>query len=475
MVRIEPGFTAPQLVRGLSLLDSTLVVIGIVIGSGIFLTTGIIARDLPSPFLILLAWAVGGGLTIAGALTFAELGAAMPRAGGQYVFLREAYGPCPAFLFGWLCFFVYQTGAIAAVASGFAEYLGYFAPSLGNGHILTRWTMPWGAWTLTAGQLSACTAIVALSAINFRGLRAGSSVQNTLTFLKLAAIGAFVLFGFWLGGGHGFSLIADAGGRPAVTLVSGFGVALIAVLWTFDGWHNLTFSAGEIREPQRNLPRALVLGTVAVTVTYLATNAAYLHALPVEAMQGEIRVAEKAAAVLFGPRATTLIAAAVLVSTLGAANGIIMTAARLYYAMAADGLFFRRAARIHPRFHTPHLALGLQCVWACALTLWGSYDRLFTSAMFAGLLIYAATTASVFMLRRTQPELPRPYRVWGYPITPALFLAAVLLIIFNSLLERPSESLAGLGLLALGIPVYFMWRRLGASGATSATGSREPG
>lgn len=432
---------------------------GTIIGSGIFLTTGIMAETLPSASLLLTVWAVGGLLTLAGALTFAELGAAMPEAGGQYVYMREAYGPLPAFLFGWICFLAYQTGSIAAVAAGFAEYLGFFVPWLGTGQELTRFDI--GGWTLTltAGRLSAVAAIIALTAVNVRALQAGSFVQNSLTAIKVSALVVLIVLGFLIGQPAASSAPVAVPSVPATTLLSRFGVALIAVLWAYTGWDNLNLAGGEVRNPGRTIPRALLIGTLAVAAIYLLTNAVYLYALPIPEMQGVTRVGEKAASALFGPTAGTLIAAAVLFSTLGAVNGVILTAARIYYAMARDGLFFASVARVHPRFHTPHVALWLQCAWACVLALSGTYDQLFTYVIVAGLVLWVAGAASVFTLRRTRPDLPRPYHVAGYPVMPALFIAGLVLIIINTAIERPTESLFGMCFLILGIPVYFFWSR----------------
>jgi basic amino acid/polyamine antiporter, APA family len=456
--------TPPQraeLVRILGLLDCTSIIIGIVIGSGIFLTPGLMARDLPSPMLLLAVWALGGLISLAGALTFAELAAAMPDAGGQYVYLRRAYGPFAAFLFGWITFVVYQTGAIAAVAVGFAEYLGYFLPAAGVDVRVASLDVGFVTLRISAGQVSACVAIILLTIINVRALKAGSVTQNLLTFLKVGAIGVFIVFGFWAGDGGAFAREdASSAAAPRGLLVS-LGVALVAVLWTYDGWNNVTFSGGEVRDPGRTLPRALLLGTIAATVIYVLTVAAYLNALPIADMRDEPRIAEKAATVLFGPGGAMLISAAVMVSTLGAVNGIILTAARVYYAMARDGLFFAPVASVHPRFRTPHVSLWLQCAWACGLALSGSYDQLITYAIFAGLLTYAAAAASVFALRIKEPDMPRPYRVWGYPVLPAVFLLAVLGIIATTLMERPLESFSGLALLAIGVPVYLTWRRRG--------------
>jgi len=447
---------SPQLLRGLGLLDSTLLVMGIIIGSGIFLTTGIMAEALPSPTLLMAAWAVGGLLTLAGALSFAELGAAMPEAGGQYVYLREAYGPLPAFLFSWITFLIFQPGSISAVTVGFAAYLGYFVPALGTESILLKIPLGERAFSLSAGQLVAAAIILLLTAANVIGLRWGRWIQNVFTFLKVAAIGGFVLFGFLVDGGEG--PVAAAAPLEPGSLVAGFGVALIAALFAFDGWVNLSFSAGEIKDPARTLPRALLLGTAAVTLIYLLMNAVYLHALDVSEMRGVTRVAEKAATALFGEGATQMIAGVVLISTFGAANGTILTGARVYYATARDGLFFQQVGKVHPRYHTPHVSLWVQGIWSALLALSGRFDQLFTYAMFAALLMYAAATASVFTLRRKRPDLERPYRVWGYPILPALYIAALAALALNTVVERPLESLSGLLILALGVPVYLFWR-----------------
>jgi APA family basic amino acid/polyamine antiporter len=451
---------SPQLVRGLGLLDSTLLVMGIIIGSGIFLTTGVMAEDLPSPTLLMAAWMVGGLLTLAGALTYAELGAAMPEAGGQYIYLRESYGPLPAFLFSWITFLVYQPGTISAVMVGFAAYLGYFVPGLGTENVLLAFQIGGREIALTAGQTVAAALILALTAANVAGLRWGSLIQNVFTFLKVAAIATFVLFGFLV---EPKGELLPAPPVETGSLLAGFGVALIAVLFAFDGWVQLTFSAGEIKNPERTLPRALILGTSGVTLIYLLMNAVYLHALGISEMRGVTRVAEKAATSLFGEGATRMIAAVVLISTFGAANGTILTGARVYYATARDGLFFRSVGKVHPRFRTPHVSLWVQGIWSALLALSGRFDQLFTYAVFASFLMYAAATASVFTLRRKRPDLARPYRVWGYPVLPAVYLAALGALALNTIVERPMESLSGLLILLLGVPVYFFWKRRSVS------------
>jgi len=460
--------SSPSLLRKLGLFDATMVIVGIVIGSGIFLTTGIMAKTIPSPGLIILAWIVGGVLTLAGALTYAELGAAMPEAGGQYVYLREAYGPLAGFLFGWLLFLVYQTGGIAGLALAFAEYFGYFFPSLSTSslvfsHDISILGKTW-SYTLSAGQLVGVVVILFLSLVNFIGVGLGKIIQNIFTLLKVGAIAAIIILGFLLGKGKPFALDLQPGGMDLGQIIMGFGIALVAVIWAFDGWNNVNFIAGEIKNPQRNLPLALLLGTLGITVLYVLTNCVYLYALPIPEMQGVVRIAEKATAALFGGSSSALISAAVIISTFGALNGSILTGPRVYYAMAKDKLFFRRVAQVHPRFRTPGFAILIQTIWAVLLTMVGTFEQIFTFAMFVSIIFWIAATASVFTLRKKYPQMPRPYKTWGYPIVPALFILASVGILFNTLIEKPTEALAGLLFIALGIPVYFYWRRKSQKG-----------
>ncbi len=450
------------LVRKLGLFDSTMIVIGVVIGSGIFLTTGIMAKSIPSGLLILLAWFVGGLIALAGALAYAELGAAMPEAGGQYIYLREAYGPLSGFLFGWMMFLVYQTGSIAALAVAFAEYFGYFFPGLGTAKILFSTTLnlfhhPFH-YSMSAGQLVAVVIIVLLSFLNFIGLILGAIIQNVSTVLKIITLIGIVVLGFLFGkGGHiDYSLAST--GFDFSKLLMGFGVAMIAVIWTYDGWNNINFAAGEIKKPQRNLPLCLILGTLAVTVLYVAVNYVYLYALPIKELEGVVRVAEKSATVLFGGVAASVISAAVVVSTFGALNGVILTGPRVYYAMAKDRLFFKKVANVHPRFRTPGFSIFIQAIWACLLTLSGTYEQLFTYVAFAAIVFYIVAVASVFTLRKKFPDLPRPYKTWGYPVLPGIFIAVLVVLLINTLVNKPAESLAGLGIVALGLPSYFYWK-----------------
>jgi APA family basic amino acid/polyamine antiporter len=455
--------TQPKLIRQLGLFDSAMVMMGIVIGSGIFLTTGIMASSLPSAGLVLLAWTVGGLLTLAGALTYAELGAALPKAGGQYVYLREAYGPLAAFLFGWILFLVYMTGGIAALALAFAEYLGYFFPTLGTGHILFSVSVPLGKtgipFSISSGQLIGVAAIGLLSLFNFIGVGLGKWLQNILTVIKIGIIAVIIIFGFAVGRGAPPSLALNTTGMDLGSVLVGFAVALVAVAWAYDGWNNVNFMAGEIHNPGRNLPRALILGTLGITLLYLLVNYIYLYALPFRNLTGVVRIAEKATGALFGASTGAVISAAVLISVFGSLNGSILVGPRVYYAMAEDRLFFKRIAQVHPRFHTPGFSILIQAVWASILTLLGTFEQIFTFAMFIAIAFWIAAAAAVFTLRKKRPDLPRPYKTWGYPVVPMIFILASSGILLNTLLERPVEALAGIVLTVSGIPAYLFWKR----------------
>jgi APA family basic amino acid/polyamine antiporter len=455
------GGTA-QLVRGLGTWDGALLTIGSVVGTGIFLTTSDMARRLPQSGLILLVWLAGGLLTLAGALTYAELGVLFPRAGGLYHFVKETYGPLWGFLYGWTAFLVIMSGGIAALGVAFGEYLGSFLPFFSTQHVLV--SVPVGAWkwTVSGGQVAAALAIVILTAVNHLGLKEGAGVQNALTVLKIGSIVVFGVLGLLVPARvepQYFERIS--GGSPAglTSLLTAFGVAMIAALWTYDGWYGLTCSAGEVRDPARSLPRGLILGTAAVIALYLLLNLAYFRALPVSAMAEAPRIAESAATALFGPGAARLVSLAVLVSTFGCLSSTILYSSRIYQPMAQDGLFFRPLAEVDPRFRVPVKSLWAQTLWSLVLVVSGTYQQLYTYVVFASIVFHAGTAAAVFVLRRRHPELPRPYRVWGYPLVPALFILACVLLIGNTLAESPVESLAGLGLVALGLPAYVWLRR----------------
>jgi len=446
-----------QLVRAIGLSGATLLVVGSVIGSGIFLTTGLMVQELPSTSLVLAAWVAGGLLAMAGGLTYAEMGSMYPRSGGLYVFLSEAYGPVWGFLFGWACLLVILTGSVAAVAVGFAEYFSYFFPSLGTDRVLVTFDMPWGAWRISAGQVVAAASIAVITAVNYVGVRSGN-VANTI--LTVAKVGGLILI----------PLLAIAYMRvdPALTPMvppdavrpfASFGVIMIAVMWTYEGWYYVAFAAGEIKDAARTVPRALIYGTIALTTIYVSVNLAYAFALTLEEMSGVTRIAEKAVTALVGPGGAALVAATVVVSTFGCNVAGVIASSRACFAMATDGRFFASAARVHPVHRTPHVALLVTSGWSALLTLTGGYEALFTYVTFASVLFGTLGGVAIFVLRTRRPEVPRPYRTLGHPVVSALYVLGSLALVGNTLSERPVESIAGLGLVAIGLPFYFYWSR----------------
>ena len=445
------------LVRAIGLPSAILFVAGSVIGSGIFLTTGTMAAVIPSASLLLLAWTMGGVLAITGGLTYAEMGAMFPRSGGVYVFLKEAYGDLPAFLYGWAALLVVISGGLAAVAVGFAEYLSYFIPALSPSRIIWTVVTPWWAFTLSAGQLAAAGSLVVLGAINYVGVRSGNMVNAVLTAAKIGGLAALPLMAIAAARVEPVFLPVVPPGlaRPAAS----FGIAMIAVLWTYEAWYFVTFAAGEIKDPQRNVPRALLGGILLLTTIYLVVNIAYFHALSIDEMKGLTRIAEGAASALAGRAGATFVALTVVVSTFGCNAAAILGGSRLLFAMAGDRLFFPSARRIHARYRTPHVAIVGLTAWSVLLALSGTYEQLFTYVMFASILFNLATGAALFRLRRSRPDHPRPYRTWGYPFVPLVFILGSAAFVINTLLERPFESVAGLGLLALGLPAYWYWRK----------------
>ncbi len=427
-----------ELPRKLGLLDATVIVVGTVIGSAIFIVPGAVARSLPSAGLILAAWSVGGLLTFFGALAYAELGAMMPHTGGQYVYLREAYGSLVGFLSGWASFLVIQSGAIAAVCAGFSIYLSYFVK-----------LSPMEA------KLASVALIAVLTAVNYRGVRLGAGVQRLFTFLKLAGLAVVVVSAF-LYPRHGVET-----GAPATALsASSFGVAMIACLWAYEGWNCVSFVAGEVKRPERNLLLALALGTGALIAIYLTANVAYMRVLSLPAIAASDRVAATAAETTLGAAGAKLVSLTILLSTIGAANGGILTFARIYFAQAHDGLFFRAVGKVHRRFETPHVAILVQGVWVSALALSGSYEILFSYVIFAAWIFYGLAVLGVLVLRYRAPDLPRPYKMWGYPVTPLFFAGISFWFVVNTIVSKPGPSLIGLAIVGAGIPVYYVWRRI---------------
>lgn len=438
----------PALKRTLGFVDSTVIVVGTVIGSAIFLVPNSVAASLPSSPLILTVWILTGVLSFFGALAFAELGAMLPATGGQYVYLREAYGPLTGFVSGWALFMVIQTGSLATLAAGFSIYLAYFVP-------------------LSAGGAKAASVllIAALTIVNYRGVRLGVGVQRLFTFLKLAGLAIIVSSAF----------LAPAHAPQAAAVAdpfswSRFGVAMIACLWAYEGWNSLSFVAGEVERPSRNVPLALGVGVATLIAVYLAANLAYLRMMPVAEIAATSRVSARSAEISLGAIGATLVSLTILVSIVGSANGSAMTSARIYFAQARDGLFFGALGRVHPRFETPHVALAVQGVWASVLAVSGSYERLFSYVVFTAWIFYGMSALAVIVLRRRWPDRPRPYRMWGYPATPLLFAGVAFWFVVNTIVTTPRSSLIGLAIVATGIPAYYLWIKLAPPAAVDAAG-----
>tara|TARA_B100001971_G_scaffold147644_1_gene136673 strand:- start:107 stop:1468 length:1362 start_codon:yes stop_codon:yes gene_type:complete len=446
---------SPKLDRQLGLFDSTMMVVGIVIGSGIFMTTGLMADALPSASLILIVWLLGGLQMLAGALTYAELGAAMPKAGGQYVYLREAYGSLPAFLFGWVAFIAYLTGTNAAIAVAVAEHLGSFYPSISNHNIVIGFDY----FSISGGQIFAISLILILSFINYLGILFGKWIQNVFTILKIGSILFFALAGLFISTGNHIDFSINPTSMSIGSILTGMGIALVAVTWTVGGWEYVTFVAGEIKNPKKNLPLALIIGTALILVLYIMINIAYLKVLPMDSLIGELKVGEATAKSLYGPGIAGAFVVVVIISMFGSLNGNILVGPRISYAMAKDKLFFSKAADVHPKFHTPGNAIMIQGLWASVLALSGTFEEIITLVVFVNFMMWIAASSTVFVLRKKQPELERPYKVWGYPYVPAFFIIFSSAIMINTFFESPQQSLMGIGLTLLGIPAYLYWKK----------------
>jgi APA family basic amino acid/polyamine antiporter len=500
-VRVPPPESA-EFVKGINLTSATTLVIGSMIGSGIFIVSADIARLVSSPALLILAWVVTGFMTIVGALTYGELAAMMPKAGGQYVFLRESLGPLWGFLYGWSMFLVIQTGTIAAVGVAFGKFLGVLFPAISAdkwlwhiGHV-PKWPVgPLVLGNMDVGlnlqNLMAIGTVVLLTAINVRGVRTGAIVQNIFTFSKAAALLGLVLIGAALGRnleamrqnfGHfwqnaSFSTLhpVQVGVGGPIALVGLFTVVAIAQvgsLFSSDAWNNVTFTAAEVENPRRNLPLSLALGTSIVILLYIAANFVYLMVLPLHGdphgttilargiqYAADDRVGTAVMQQAFGASGAALMAIAILLSTFGCNNGLILAGARVYYAMARDGLFFRSIGKLHPRYKTPVVSLVVQAIWACFLCLSGTYNQLLELTMFTVIIFYILTFGGLFVLRRTRPDAPRPYRALGYPVLPALYIVMASFIDVVLLRYKPQYTWPGLIIVLLGIPVYLLWSR----------------
>jgi APA family basic amino acid/polyamine antiporter len=471
------------------LLDSVLLLVGGIIGSSIFLTAKDIAGPLPHPVLFLLVWVLGGAISILGCTALAELGSMFPDSGGQYVYLREAYGDLPAFLYGWMLFAVGNGGSIAALAVGSAAYLGGIVPAIAQEHVIFTMNLPtpalvhlaellglpgsasyaqpdWFTLRFTRSQLVALVMIAVVTWINVAGLRRGAILQNVATWAKFAAMAAFVLLGFTIGKGdwHHFTL-SQPGTLHGLTLgmnpgqlLSAFGVALIAVFWAYDGWVYITWVAGEVKEPRRNVPRSMVLGVVIVGVIYVAMNMTYVYALPIGEIAKHETIAHAAAVALFSPAAAAWLSALIALSCFGAMASCVLSGSRVYYAMAKDGIFFKRMAEVHPKWRTPAFALIGQSVWAAVLAVSGRYDQLYTYVMFGMVLSYTLTVIGLFVLRWKRPEAARPYRCAGYPWLPGFYVLVIGAWTLNTIFTRPIEAALGAGIVLVGVPGYLFWK-----------------
>jgi len=437
--------TTRDLARVLTLRDLVFIVVGTTIGSGIFTVPGAVLRQSGSDVgVALVVWVVGSVLALLGAVTFGELGAMLPDAGGSYVYVREAFGRLPAFLLGWTLFLAINTGSTATLAVAFANYLRELLPL-----------------TTVTHTLASVGMIAAVTAVNIRGVRHAASVQNWSTALKVGAILALAVAGFALGDGFHRSDTRAFTTPLTLSRLSAAGVGLLGVLWAYEGWQNVTNSAGEAADPQRTFARGIGLGTAALVAIYLTANVGYVAAVGAPGVTRSDQIAADVVRALFGPGPATVVTLVILVSIFSAANGLALTGPRMYFAMARDEVFFRSLAEVHPRFGTPALAVAASAVWASVLALSGTFEQLFTYVVFASWIFAALAAASVFVLRRRRPEAPRPFRVPGYPVTPALFIAAAAAIVVNTIVARPVQALIGLGIVATGVPAYalWMWRR----------------
>jgi basic amino acid/polyamine antiporter, APA family len=482
---VTPPVEQREFKRELRLLDSTMIVIGSMIGSGIFIVSADIARTVGSPGYLLLVWLITGVITVIGALSYGELAGMMPHAGGQYVYLREAYNPLVGFLYGWTLFLVIQTGTIAAVAVAFAKFTAVLIPEVGSNVIL----LTLAGFKISAAQILAIASVVVLTFINSRGLHGGKLVQVTFTIAKTVALLALIvlgiavgrnpaafqanLAGFWEASWTHFSDGRILGVEPltGIGLLAAISVSMVGSLFSSDAWNNITFASAEVVNPRKNIPLALALGTGTVILLYILANVSYLLVLPLHGspdsadalgrgiqFAADERVGTAAASVIFGPVAAVIMAVLIMVSTFGCNNGLILAGARVYYAMARDGLFFRRIGTLNAK-SVPGFALAAQAVWASLLCLSGTYGDLLDYVIFAVLIFYILTVAGIFILRKKRPDIERPYRAFGYPLLPALYILAAATICIALLVLKPAYTWPGLVIVFLGIPAFFLWNR----------------
>lgn len=445
--------------KKLSLLDSTAIIMGSMIGSGIFIVSADIAKQVETPGMLLMAWIITGVITILGALSYGELAAMMPKAGGQYVYLREAYNPMVGFLYGWTLFSVIQTGTIAAVGMAFALFTGVFIPAISPNNII----FSLGSFHVSTQQLLAIFVIVLLTAYNFREVKTGAKLQNIFTITKVLALLALVVLGLYFGmNGHGNASNFSPAFPEVIgwTTISIFGAALTGSLFSADAWNNITFTAGEVRNPKRNLPLSLLIGTASVIGIYILANVAYIYVLGIDqiAAADNKRLGTVMMQNILGSNGNYFMAAMIMISTFGCLNGCILSAARVYYAMANDKLFFRPAAKLN-RNGSPSRSLVFQCIWASLLCFSGSYGDLLDYVMFAVMIFYVLTVSGLFILRRKRPDMERPYKAFGYPVLPAIYVGLAALVAFFMLINNNTNCIRGLIIMLIGIPVYFIFKK----------------
>jgi APA family basic amino acid/polyamine antiporter len=464
----------PSLVRGLSLLDAVLLLVSGIIGSSIFLTAKDIAGPLPHPFWFFLVWILGGAISLCACAAFAELGSMFPDSGGQYIYLREAYGDLVAFLYGWMLFAVGNGGTIAALSVASAAYMGNIIPAISQEHVVATLNIPYPAFAeghflwatfailFTRAHAVGIVLIIFLTYVNVVGLRWGALLQNISTWTKFGAMAAFVLLGFTIGKGHWSNFTAHTGGISMGLgpgqLISALGVGLIAVFWAYDGWVYVTWVAGEIKDPRRNVPLAMVFGVLAVGAIYLAMNMTYVYALPLSEVAKYETIAHAAATALFSPAAANWLSAMIAVSCFSAAAACTLSGSRVYLAMAQDGVFFKRMAVIHPKWRTPAFSLVGQGIWAIVLTTSGRYDQLYTYVIFGMVLSYTLTVIGLFVLRWRKPDVPRPYRCTGYPWLPGFYVLIGVIWTLNTIFTRPTEAFWGATIVLAGVPGYLYWK-----------------
>ncbi len=464
----ETSGQQPSLVRGLSLLDSVLLLVSGIIGSSIFLTAKDIAGPLPNPTLFFLVWVLGGVISLCACVAFAELGSMYPDSGGQYIYLREAYGDLVAFLYGWMLFAVANGGTIAALSVASAAYAGNIIPAISQEHVI----FSLAGIPFTRAHAVGLALIAILTYVNVFGLRWGTLLQNVSTWTKFAAMAAFVVLGFAIGKGHwsNFSAQSPGGlghslsdgltmGLSPGQLISALGVGLIAVFWAYDGWVYVTWVAGEVKDPRRNVPLAMVLGVLVVGVVYLAMNMTYVYAMPLNEIAKYETIAHAAATKLFSPGAALWLSAMIAISCFSAAAACTLSGARVYLAMAQDGVFFRRMAVILHKWRTPAFSLIGQGIWAAVLTVSGRYDQLYTYVIFGMVLSYTLTVIGLFVLRWKRPDVPRPYRCTGYPWLPAIYVLVGVAWTLNTIIQRPTEAFWGAAIVLIGVPGYLYWKR----------------